>query len=549
MAAQISEWSEKIVQGVIAAGHPQTVAAGAEILRQGGNAVDAAVAAAFASFVTEAALVNIGGGGIAQVYNPVTNQAQVFDFFSAMPGLPALSPPDPVGIDFRKVMVDFGPAQQPFYIGRGSVAVPGVVAGLCQMAAELGTMSLPQILAPAIRMAREGVALTPALAYVAHILTPIFTDTSEIAAIYAPNGRITQAGESLELGDLAHTLAQLGSEGPSLFYSGDIAQQILADQAAHRGLITPTDLADYQVHRTGPIQIDYRGYTILLPPPASSGGILIAFSLKLLATIDLTEMAHNSFTHTRLLTEVMRFTNIARAEWETECGLNPTVTPEERARCISRFLADGNLNRYRRQLQTTLTGGPAPTEPDLPKGPASTTHISVADARGMIVGITTSAGESAGFAIGNTGVTLNNMLGEIDLHPHGFHQLLPGQRLMTMMSPALILRHGRPLLAIGSGGSNRLRTAITQVISNFIDFDMALDEAVDAPRLHFEDNALQLEGGIAPSTAAELETAGYNVNLWPDRNMFFGGAHAVARQGAGWTAAGDRRRGGSVVQV
>ena len=550
MAAPNYKESEKrTVHGVIAAGHPQTAAAGAEILRQGGNAVDAAVAAAFASFITEAVLVNIGGGGIAQVYNPVTNQAQVFDFFSAMPGLPATHPPDTTHIDFRKVLVDFGPAQQPFYIGRGSVAVPGVVAGLCRMAADLGTLSLPQILAPAIRMARQGVALTEALAYVAHILTPIFTDTPEIAAMYAPNGRMVQAGESPSLENLADTLAQLGRHGPNLFYTSDIARQILADQTAHRGLITAADLANYQVQQAGPIQIDYRGYTILLPPPASSGGVLIAFALKLLSTIDMAGLAHNSFTHARLLTEVMRLTNLARTDWEAECGLDPTVTRAERARCISRFLADGNLRRYRRQLQTILNGGPIPAEPNLPQGPASTTHISVADARGMIVGITTSAGESAGFAIGRTGVTLNNMLGEIDLHPHGFHQLRPGQRLMTMMSPTLILRHGRPVLAVGSGGSNRLRTAITQVISNFIDFDMELAAAVDAPRLHFEDDNLQLEGGVAPAVAAELEAAGYDVNLWPDRNMFFGGAHAVARQETGWTAAGDRRRGGSVVVV
>ena len=141
------------------------------------------------------------------------------------------------------------------------------------------------------------------------------------------------------------------------------------------------------------------------------------------------------------------------------------------------------------------------------------------------------------------------MLGEIDLHPNGFHRLPPGRRLTTMMSPVLILRHGQPLLSVGSGGSNRLRTAITQVISNFIDFNMHLYEAVDAPRVHFEDNQLQLEGGISPATADQLQAAGYTINRWPDRNMFFGGAHAVAKDGGRWVAAGDRRRSGSTITV
>ena len=537
------------MQGVIAAGHPQTAAAGAEILTQGGNAVDAAVAASFASFIAEAVLVNIGGGGIAQVYTPSTRQAIVYDFFSAMPGLPANGDPLPTDIDFRKILVDFGPAQQPFYIGRGSVAVPGVVAGLCAMASELGTLPLSQILAPAIRLAREGVVLSDALGYVADILAPILMDTPEIKAIYAPHGHIAAAGERLNFLELANTLEQLGQEGRALFYTGEIGQKILADQQAYHGLITQTDLASYKVFRAQPIAIDYRGYTILLPPPSSNGGALIAFALKLLTGISLADMSHNGFKHIFVLTETMRLTNIARAEWEKDCGLQTAATSADRSDCLNALLADDNIRRYQRQLHKALNNHRLTPEPDLAKGPANTTHISVADADGMIVGITTSAGESAGFAIGNTGVTLNNMLGEIDLHPDGFHQLPPGQRLMTMMSPVLVLHQGQPILAVGSGGSNRLRTAITQVISNFIDFKLHLAEAVDAPRVHFEDNVLQLEGGISPAVAAELEAVGYTINRWPDRNMFFGGAHAVAQAGDRWLAAGDRRRGGSVMSI
>jgi gamma-glutamyltranspeptidase/glutathione hydrolase len=147
------------------------------------------------------------------------------------------------------------------------------------------------------------------------------------------------------------------------------------------------------------------------------------------------------------------------------------------------------------------------------------------------------------------------MLGEIDLHPNGFHRLPPGRRLMTMMSPVLVLHQGRPVLAVGSGGSNRLRSAITQVISNFVDFGMSLSKAVEASRIHFEDEVVQLEGGIAPDVADTLERAGYTVNRWPNRNMFFGGAHAVAQEqffsgsSSRWVAAGDPRRSGATAVV
>ncbi len=540
------------MQGVIAAGSAQTAQAGAEILRQGGNAVDAAVAATFASFITESALVNIGGGGIAQVYNPTTGQAMVYDFFSTTPGLPANGDTSPTEIDFRKISVDFGSAQQLFYIGRGSVAVPGVVAGLCAMVEEQGTLSLAQILAPTIRMARAGVVLSQSQAYIAQLLKPILTDTPALAAIFAPNNRLATAGQFLYFPALANTLEQLGHQGAALFYTGPVAQKILADQQANGGLLTEADLASYQVRHTQPISVDYRGYTVLLPPPSSGGGPLIAFALKLLATISLSNIVHNGFSHLQILGEVMRLTNVARAEWRANSSHARNNSASPTPRPIDPLLADDNIQRYHQKLMRVLAGQEKISEPALPKGPANTTHLSVADANGMIVSITTSAGENAGFVVDDTGVTLNNMLGEIDLHPDGFHQLSPGQRMLTMMSPTLVLYQGQPVLAVGSGGSNRLRSAILQVISNFIDFKLPLAEAVDAPRLHFEANEIQLEGGIDPAVAGQLNTAGYAVNLWPKRNMFFGGTHAVAKEGkpiVTWAAAGDRRRGGAVVVI
>jgi gamma-glutamyltranspeptidase/glutathione hydrolase len=445
--------------------------------------------------------------------------------------------------DFQEDVNDFGAEKPPFHIGRASVAVPGVVAGLCAMAAEHGTLPLATLLEPAIRLARDGAMLNPGQAYVYGILQPIFQDTEQLAELYLPEGRPLQIGEWFAFPNLADTLERLGAEGPDLFYTGDVATAILADQQSNGGLLTEPDLADYEVQHLSPLIIDYRGFTILLPPPSSSGGVLVAFALKLLATWRLEAMAHNSADHLRLLSEVMRLTNVARRDWDAHQDLGG-----ER---ITWFLSDTHVDLYQRRLDAILNGEPAPAEPEFAPGPNDTTHISVVDQNGLLVSVTTSAGENAGFLVGNTGVCLNNMLGEEDLHPHGFHQLPAGQRLSTMMTPVVVIHDGEPVLAIGSGGSNRIRSAILQVLSNLLDFGMSLPDAVNTDRIHFEADTLQVEGGVDAAVVAELQAQGYHANHWQGTNMFFGGAHAVALQGGQLTPAGDHRRGGStkIVQM
>lgn len=526
-----------MTEGVIAAGDPQTAAAGAEVLRAGGNAADAAVAACFAAFAAEWPICNPGGGGVAVVNDG--SGATAYDFWLRMPGLGESSPPR--GPDFREVMVDFGPTQYPFHIGRASVAVPGVVAGLCAVAGEKGSMPLSDLLAPAIRLARRGAVLSDALAYVAHILTPIFTDTPGLAAMYSPGGKYPTAGDRVPLPELADTFEHLASEGRSLFYTGEIGRMIVGDQQANGGLVTAEDLFSYSVSRVPPISFRHGEHTILLPPPSSVGGALIAFTLKLLNRAGAGGFRHSSCGHVRLLAEACRLTNVARPAWERLKGMG-----EEGA---ERFLSDGHMEAYHRSLADILAGAAPPTEPPALEPPGGTTHISVMDEHGLGVSLTTSTGECAGFVLPGTGVTLNNCLGEKDLHPAGFHSLPPGESLPTMMSPSIVLKDGVPVMTVGSGGSSRIRSAMVQVISNVLDFGMPLDAAVTAPRVHFEDDVLQLEGGYLPETARELEKAGYTLNLWPGRNMYFGGAHAVAVQGGEMVAVGDARRGGAVEVV
>lgn len=506
------------------------------MLRKGGNAVDAAVAAAFVSCLAEPALVNIGGSGIAQVFNPEDGQTTVYDFFSTMPGL---GTEEGSGIiDFRRIYIDFGPTRQPFYIGRASVAVPGLVKGLCQLLADRGRLPLAEVLAPAIQLARAGITLDAQQTHMIGLVSPILLDTPQLAAFFRRGENLVQAGDVIRYPALAETLEKLAQAGPELFYTGEIGQAIAHDQRRRGGFVTRTDLQAYAVHQDAPIQLNFRDYTLSLPASASMGGVLIAFSLKLLAAHSLEGILPHSREHIRLLAEVMRLTNQARLSWDVK---------RNQEGALDYFLSEAHLAPYRQKLQDALAGHPT-LDPIQPPTPPNTTHLSVADDTGMIVSLTHSPGENAGFVVGETGVTLNNMLGEMDLHPKGFHLLAPGERLQTMMSPVLAFKEGRPVLAVGSGGSNRLRTAILQTIVNFIDFNMPLTQAITAPRVHFEEDILQLEGGIEPEVALQLDRD-YEVNRWAEQSMFFGGAHAVAFENGHWTAAGDPRRGGSTVIV
>ncbi len=412
--------------GVIAAGDKETAAAGAEILRQGGNAVDAAVAAAFVSFIAEAGVVHLGGSGIAQLYDARTGLSRVYDFFSVVPGLGATSGE----IDFAEVTIDFGSATQRFYLGRGSVAVPGNIAGLCRMAADYGRLPLTVLLEPALRLARDGVALVAFQADTARLLAPLYTHTESIRRVFAANGHIIQPGERLFIPDLAATLVALAGEGEAYARTGRLAQALLADQAANGGLLTAADLEQYEVVCPAPIRVDYRGYQVILPPLCSAGGVLTAFILRLLSAFDVAALPHGSAAHLRLLAEAMAATTRARVEWD---DLLERYSGHE---ATALLLGDLFVGRYQEELRDVLAGRtPSLIAAERP-GPANTSHLSVMDGDGLCVGLTTTAGESAGYVVGGTGYIPNNMLGEEDLHPKGFHSRPAGQRIPTMRIPA-----------------------------------------------------------------------------------------------------------------
>jgi len=516
-------------RGVISAGHPLTAESGAAMLRQGGNAFDAAVAAAFTACITESILTSLAGGGFLLAHT-AEGENRLFDFFCQTPRCKV--PADQ--LQFFPIQANFGDTVQEFHIGLGSVAVPGTLAGLLTVHEQLGRLPLKTVMAPAQHWATQGITVNGFQAYCYQLLASILTATPAARALYAPQGTLLKEGDRFSLPDFAAFLDQIAQDGAALMYQGSLADQIIQASTSQGGYLRMEDLQQYQVIERQPLAIPYRDALLITNPPPSSGGALIAFALELLATADLSD--HGSPRHVGILREVMRLTNLARQD-----GYDAHLY---RADVLEEFLGSQHLAPYRQQLMDAL-GSTACNKW------GSTTHISVIDGEGNAVSMTTSNGEGSAYVIPGTGVMLNNMLGEEDLNPNGFHQWQPNQRISSMMAPTMVLEQGKPRLVLGSGGSNRIRTAILQVVSNVLDFGMDIEAAVTAPRIHWERGSFHLEPGYDREV---LTQQGIGVEddctWWQSPNMFFGGVHAVGRSEDGtFSGIGDARRSGACVVV
>jgi gamma-glutamyltranspeptidase/glutathione hydrolase len=498
-------------RGAVAAGHDATAAAAVEILADGGNAFDAVVAALAASFVVEPALSSPGGGGFLMAH-PVGAEPRVLDFFTQTPGRAA--PERGAGLDFLPLNADFGPATQEFHVGCAAAAVPGMVPGLCAIQRELARLPLARLLAPAVAMARAGVPMAPLQAHIIEVIAPILTLTEAARAVFAAEtgdaGRTIAAGCARPMRALADTLEALGREGERLFRDGPVAQAMVA-MCQDGGLLAADDLARYAVEWRRPLERRFAGARVLTNPPPSAGGALIAFGLAL---------AEGGMVGPGDLATIMHLTTEAR----DATGLNLGI---DEAR-VSALLDETALARWR----ALKRGG--------------TTHVSVLDGEGNAAAATVSNGEGCGHMVPGTGFMLNNMLGEQDLNPAGFFRWAPDTRVASMMAPTLAERPDGRVLALGSGGSNRIRTALLQVLCAVLARGESLDRAVAAPRLHVERGHLDIEAGWPEEVVAALTTAWPDHRVWPDRSMFYGGVHAVERAADGTLiAVGDPRRGGA----
>jgi gamma-glutamyltranspeptidase / glutathione hydrolase len=513
------------VRGVVAAGHPLTAEAGAEVLREGGNAVDAAVCAVLASFAVESPLTGFGAGGYMMVHGggarggPAGDPAAagsaattLIDFFVAAPGLDGIERgaelvPAPVHFDAETV--------QTFYVGPASCGAPGTAAGLARALERFGSVPLGDLVGPGVRLAREGAPVNAEQAYILDILAPIHERLPGTRELYAPGGARLREGDVFRFAELAEALERFGAEGAAPFYRGEVAAAISDFVLAGGGTLGPKDLASYAPVERTPIRTPFRGAEVLTNPPPSSGGILIAYSLGLLERLG-ERSGPEQLVAAMDAANRLRGTEFAAALYEEGMEAS-TLDP----RGLDLAAAD-------------LLG--------------STTHISVLDGDGMCASVTCSNGSGSGVLAPGTGVILNNMLGEEDLNPLGFHRIEPGRRVPSMMAPTVVLRDGEVVLGVGSAGSNRIRSAILQTVVRAVEQGMPVAAAVAAPRLHFEQGLLQAEPGIDEEALARLEARGIPVARRPAINLFFGGVQAVARDpGTGaLSGGGDPRRGGAV---
>ena len=504
------------MKGVVAAGDEKSAQAGADILKEGGNAYDAAVAVMLAAPMCEPLFTSLGGGGFLLGVEK-NSEPILYDFFVDVPEKRIAEP------EFFPIYVDFKTSIQEFHIGAGSIAIPGMVKGIYQIYEDKCTLPLSTLIQPAVKYAKEGVYLSGMQASFLKLTEPIFTSTKSSTDVFTKDGKLVDETHLFKNPDYADFLENFAKEGSRLFYDGVVAQTIENISKENDGLIYRQDLHNYKTIKRKPIKFNYKNYEMYTNPPPSCGGILIAFTMKLLEKIDLKEF--RSKEEVKQLIEAFNITSDFRSEhideFLHEVGLEDILQNE---RLLKNFLISQNS-------RLNLWG--------------NTTHLSIIDENGTAVSITTTNGEGSGHVIKGCGIMLNNMLGEEDLNPHGFFSWPHGIRLPSMMAPTAVLKDGFPHLLLGSAGSNRIRSAIIQTMINYLDYGKDIQQSITAPRVHYEKGIVGMEPFCDKLILDEIQKH-YKLEYFDDLNLFFGGVQAVNGELQGGC---DTRRGASVLYV
>jgi gamma-glutamyltranspeptidase/glutathione hydrolase len=529
--------SSPVPHGLVVAVSPPGADVGRDILRKGGNAVDAAVATAFAMAVTYPSAGNLGGGGFMVIHPPAGKGS-------------------PVVIDYREKAPLAAHrtlfSKSDTWFSHKAVGVPGTVAGLALAHRHFGRLPWKEVVLPAVHLAEDGFLidgfLAGSLEYIVHTYPQV---TPELCHVLGKNdGKSSwSAGDRLVQKDLGHTLRLIAEDGPEAFYKGPIAEQIVAEMKAGGGLITRADLAGYSARERVPIHGSYRGYDVYAPPPPSSGGICLVEMLNILENFDLRKQGRYSAATLHLMTEAMRRAYCDRAKY---LGDSDFVT----------IPAHLTSKEYARKLANGIDRTKATRSEDLAKEIAikgegdSTTHFSVIDADGMAVSNTYTLERSYGsrIVVRGAGFLLNNEMMDFNWYPGETTRageigteanvIAPGKRMLSSQTPTVVSRDGKVVLITGSPGSRTIINTVLCVLVNVIDFDMDIRSAVDAPRMHhawFPDE-LYFEGTSAyPEAMAQLRALGHRV-LYRSQ----GDAHSIwvdPRTGA-YVGAADRRING-----
>jgi gamma-glutamyltranspeptidase/glutathione hydrolase len=502
--------------GMVASANPLASQAGVEILKAGGNAVDAAVAAAFAIGVVEPNASGIGGEGMMVIYLARTRTAVAIDYRSAAPaktgfekGIPAL--------------------------GHAAVAIPGTVAGLTSALGKYGTM----MLAPAIKLAAEGFIIGPTLG---GIIADNFEEIAKrppMAQVFAPTGLPLEAGSTLKNPDLAAGLRTIAAGGRDAFYRGEIADKIAAEMAAHGGFITKDDLAAYEAIERSPVQGSYRGYAIVSAPPPV-GGLTLIEILHILEPFPVAKSPALSATRIHVAAEAMKRGLVDMRQYVGDPGFVTVPTQW----LLSKPYAKSRAAEIKAtEISPTISAGVAPKEP------TSTTHLAVVDKDGNMVALTQTLSDFFGskVLVAGTGIILNNEMKNFSRE--GPNALAPGKRMRTTIAPTILLKDGKTFATLGTPGGSRILTTMTLLIQNLVDYKMGIQEAIEAPRFFPEDKALAFEPRLPAETLEALKLLGYGLKPAGEFDLAFGGAQGILIDPVTGKRIGgaDPRRDGAVI--
>ncbi|RFT09194.1 gamma-glutamyltransferase [Providencia rettgeri] len=505
-----SEPAVEAKKGMVVSSQHLASQIGADILKSGGNAIDAAVAVGYAQAVVNPCCGNIGGGGFMTIH--LADGKDLFiNFRETAPG--AASADMYLDKD-GKLIKD---ASLYGYLASG---VPGTVKGLDYALEKYGTMSRQQVMAPAIKLAREGFVLTRADTDVLDTTTERFKQDPEVARIFLkPDGRSFQPGDLLVQTDLANTLEKIAQNGPSAFYEGEIPKIVEEASKKNGGILTAKDFADFTITDTAPVSCTYRGYQFISAPPPSSGGVTICQALNILEGYDLKEMGFNSADYIHTLTEAMRHAYMDRNTFlgDPEFVDNPT----------EKLLSKAYAEELRKEIKPNQATPSTQVQPGIgPHEKPETTHYSVVDEKGNAVSTTYTINGRFGSVVipPGTGFFLNDEMDDFttkvgEKNLYGLVQgernsIAPGKRPLSSMSPTIVTKDGKVFLVLGSPGGSRIISITLQTALNIIDHGMPPQEAVNAPRIHHQwlpDEVYYEQRGVSKDTLALLDKMGYQM--------------------------------------
>ena len=498
------------IHGAVTAGHEKTAEAAIIAFDAGGNAFDAAVAALLASFVAEPLMSSAAGGGFMTGYS-ADHKPMVFDFFCQTPS--GKRPIDE--IDFYPIQVQFGATEETFHIGMGSMAVPGNMAGVFKIHEEMGSIPLEILAEPALKMAKEGILVNNFQNYEFKLLEPIISVPENAKRIFYREGKIIEKNTKFQMPHFVDLLEVLLIEGKTLFYQGEVAQKVVADNESSGGFLSLQDFKNYHVIIRDPLSIQHNDNHIYTNPPPSTGGALIALCFQLLAQ---TKKLYKAESQEALLQLIQILRQVEKVRFDEE-----------------KFLGFQKSLNYGINVESNLGSSNL----------GSTTNVSIMDSLGNALAVTVSNGQGAGYMIPETDVMMNNMLGEGALFPNGFHSWQPDSRVSSLMSPTVLTGEAGPEAVLGTGGAGRIPFSIVQVLHNIIDHKLDYDAAIENSRVYLEKGVLNVEPGYG-----EMENLPPGISeiiRWEKPDMFFGGVNTVAKTGNELKGIADHRREGVVM--